>query len=165
MLDSTCYDEERKEYYKILASIRNLRVVEFIGRFRPIEEKIARLDELNRQFVELQATLGRLLKCCQAYQELAKNETQAVRKVEIENEEPFALKIKKDLKEMETAWVQLFIEGSLRRLHDVLSIAGLEEHEVNLEYGIQSWIVMAEGCFVPPQKKLGCCLRVTTCLT
>lgn len=80
LLDSTCYDEERKEYYRILAAIRNLRVVEFIGKFKPIEEKIAKLDELSRQFADLQAALTRLLKSCQTYQELAKSETLSVRK-------------------------------------------------------------------------------------
>ena len=74
------------------------------------------------------------------------------------------MKIKKDLKEIETSWVQVFIEGSLHRLHNVLVIAGLEDHEVDLAYNIQSWIMTAEICFVPQVKKRSCCMRLTSCL-
>lgn len=43
LLDSTCYEAERQEYYKSLTSIRDLRVIEFMGKFKPIEEKITKL--------------------------------------------------------------------------------------------------------------------------
>ena len=165
LLDSTCYEEERKEYFKGIAGIRSLRVIEFIGKFKPVEEKIAKLDELDRQFTQLQATLDRLLKCCQAYQKLAKSETPSVRRASSVDEEPFALKIKKDLKEIETSWAHTFVEGNLKKLHDLLAIIGLEEHEVNLSYAIQSWVISAETCFVPSEKKLGCCLRLGNCFS
>jgi hypothetical protein len=33
---STCYEIERTEYLKGIAAIRNLRVVEFMGKYKPI---------------------------------------------------------------------------------------------------------------------------------
>jgi hypothetical protein len=53
LLDSTCYENERMEYLKGIVAIRNLRVVEFMGKYKPVEEKISRLEELKRQFQEL----------------------------------------------------------------------------------------------------------------
>lgn len=79
-----------------------------------------------------------------------------------EEDNQFRERIIKNVKEVQTLWLEVFEEGSLKRLVQVLQILRMEDFNMTMHYDISEWALSVETNLVVSQRKkrkgIGCCL-------
>lgn len=72
----------------------------------------------------------------------------------------FAKEIKLELQDIEMTWSEVFHQGSLKRLNQVISLAGLDEHQVDMTFDMNKWLLDAEEYFRSIKRSGSCCFNM-----
>lgn len=160
VLDKTRFESEKAEFLRTISQVRNLRAVEYAGRFVDVRLKAERLQELDLLVKRLKELLEGMALACEMYRQLMEGQPpHSAKRAVPENEaNSFAGKMVKEVKAIEAAWCETIKEGSLRRLDMVLALVGLS-FKLDLEFDIRKWALEAEKCF-RAQTKRACCSRL-----
>lgn len=135
--------------------------MEYLGRYKAREEKQAQLNIFKTSFFRLKELLLLMSREADKYKSLAatSGSTKEVKSTNVscDYEISFQKKIRKDLKDIETCWIELFVEGSLKRLIPVLNILRMPEDDIDFGLDITQWHLETEFKFSSHQYSKSCC--------